>query len=219
MISKVKRNGRSVSQFVYNEIKKSIINFEFKPGMNFEENKLSQRFKVSRTPIRTALSKLEREGLVSGAFYKGFTVQQLSIQEFYEICVVREMLEGYATEIAATKLKNEDLIELERIQKNFEDLQENLLNPDLLAIHNELDAQLHGLILRCCGNGTIQRIIQNLSDKIQQIRFTASLERVKESIFEHLRIIEKLKAQDPNVAKKAMVDHLLALKEKFHKQW
>lgn len=149
----------------------------------------------------------------------GFSVQQLSIQEFYEICVIRELLEGHATKIAASKLQEQDILELKKSQEKFQILQNKNSVSNLLERHNELDAHLHGLILRCCGNRTIQRIIQNLSDKIQQIRYTATPERLKSSILEHLKIVEKLLDQDAHAASEAMVDHILALKENFHKQW
>jgi DNA-binding GntR family transcriptional regulator len=216
MLEKIEK--QSIIPQIYREIKKNIITCQYKPGTSLEETKLAAQFNVSRTPIRAALIKLQNEGLLSSSPRKGFSVQQLSIHEFFEIAIVRELLEGYSTKMAAGKLQEADIRELEKVREEFKRLQEESLG-GTLEKHNELDAQLHGLILRCCGNLTIQRIIQNLSDKIQQIRFTATPQRLKGSIEEHLRIIDNLLTHDGDAAARAMVDHILALKESFHKQW
>jgi len=213
-----RKKGVPLSQWVYDELKKKIITCEFRPGTIIEEVALSRHLEVSRTPIRSALSHLESENLVYSTPRKGFTVKQLSIKEFNEIGVVREMLEGFAAETAAVNLLKGEMEELTEFMTQFKAFQGATLDEEVLARHNDLDMQLHSLILRVCANRTIERIIHNLRDKIQQIRFIATRERFEKSIREHIEIIKALKNRDPKMSKKTMTEHISALRRDYYKQ-
>ena len=180
---------------------------------------MAHRFEVSRTPIRAALGRLECEGLVIGFPNKGYSVQKFSIQEFFEICVVRELLEGYAAEIAPNKISEQDIEQVKKLRKKFQLLLQKEITDSMIKKQNQLDLELHTLILRLCGNDTITNIILNLREKIQQIRSTGTPERLEKSISEHLRIIECICSGDGSGCKEAMISHLRGVKEDIPKLW
>src|SRR5213080_3852551 len=83
------------------------------PGTVLRQEQLSERFKVSRTPIREALRRLAALGLVSFEPNRGVRVRTVSREELYEAFLVRAELESLATEVAAEKIDDEALAELE----------------------------------------------------------------------------------------------------------
>lgn len=216
MTSMLLKTPRSLTKNIYFEIKKKIINHDFRPGMPLREAWLAELLKTSRTPIREALRQMEIDGLVVKEPNKGFSVGQMSIEEFYEIIVVREKLEGHAAKLTAQRISDKEMKALTKIHEAYKRFSQKKVSIPTL---NKFDDRLHSLILQSCGNQTIQRILQSLRDKIWQIRRKAPLTRVDKSIKEHLRLIEAIQKRDGDEAENAMIDHLRAMKEDFHNQW
>ena len=96
-----------------------IVSGRIEPGTVLRQEQLSERFAVSRTPIREALRKLAALGLVSFEPNKGVRVRTLSHDDLREAFLVRAELEALVTEIAARKLTPEALAELEECEKRF----------------------------------------------------------------------------------------------------
>ncbi|MBW8741932.1 MAG: GntR family transcriptional regulator [Gaiellaceae bacterium] len=100
-------------------VEEAIVSGELPPGTVLRQEQLSERFNVSRTPIREALRRLAALGLVSFVPNRGVRVRTLSRDELWEAFLVRAELESLATEIAAPKMTSDDLVELERAEAEF----------------------------------------------------------------------------------------------------
>jgi len=100
-------------------IEEAIVSGELAPGSVLRQEQLSERFGVSRTPVREALRRLAALGLVSFVPNRGVRVRTLSHEELYEAFLVRAELEALVTELAAEKLTADDLHELEECEKRF----------------------------------------------------------------------------------------------------
>jgi DNA-binding GntR family transcriptional regulator len=100
-------------------IEEAIVSGELMPGSVLRQEQLSERFGVSRTPVREALRRLAALGLVSFEPNRGVRVRTLSYQDLREAFLVRAELEALVTEEAARKLTREDLEELERCELDF----------------------------------------------------------------------------------------------------
>jgi DNA-binding GntR family transcriptional regulator len=100
-------------------IEEAIVSGELQPGTVLRQEQLSERFAVSRTPIREALRRLAALGLVSFVPNRGVRVRTLSRDELREAFLVRAELESLATELAAPKMTEEDLAELEEAEARF----------------------------------------------------------------------------------------------------
>ncbi len=100
-------------------IEEAIVSGELPPGTVLRQEQLSERFAVSRTPIREALRRLAALGLVSFVPNRGVRVRTLSREELHEAFLVRAELESLATELAAPKMTEEDLAELEEAEAQF----------------------------------------------------------------------------------------------------
>jgi DNA-binding GntR family transcriptional regulator len=100
-------------------IEEAIVSGEIEPGSVLRQEQLSERFGVSRTPVREALRRLAALGLVSFIPNRGVRVREVSRDELHEAFLVRAELEALITELAARRLTPEALVELEECEKRF----------------------------------------------------------------------------------------------------
>jgi DNA-binding GntR family transcriptional regulator len=103
-------------------IEEAIVSGEIPPGTVLRQEQLSERFGVSRTPVREALRRLAALGLVQFVPNRGVRVRTLSRDELYEAFLVRAELESLATELAATRMTAESIAELGEAERRFERL-------------------------------------------------------------------------------------------------
>jgi len=108
------------------ELEQAIVAGDVAPGSVLRQEELSDRFHVSRTPVREALRRLAALGLVSFEPNRGVRVRSLSERELYEAFLVRAELESLATELAAMKRTPGDIEELDAAEGRFEDLTRRL---------------------------------------------------------------------------------------------
>lgn len=100
-------------------LEEAIVTGELAPGAVLRQEQLSERFSVSRTPVREALRRLAALGLVSFTPNKGVRVRTLSREELREAFLVRAELESLATEIATPLMTEENITELDRAEERF----------------------------------------------------------------------------------------------------
>src|SRR5689334_2971698 len=100
-------------------LEEAIVSGEIAPGTVLRQEQLSEQYRVSRTPVREALRRLAALGLVSFVPNRGVRVRTLSREELREAFLVRAELESLATEVAARKMSQEDLTELEEAEQRF----------------------------------------------------------------------------------------------------
>ena len=100
-------------------IEEAIVSGELEPGSVLRQEQLSERFGVSRTPVREALRRLAALGLVSFEPNRGVRVRTLSHDDLREAFLVRAELEALVTELAARRMTPEALEELEHCEKRF----------------------------------------------------------------------------------------------------
>ena len=99
-----------------------IVSGRVEAGAVLRQEQLSERFGVSRTPIREALRRLAAQGLVSFTPNRGVRVRTLSRRELHEAFLVRAELEGLATELAVPRMTAESLAELDAAEQRFSEL-------------------------------------------------------------------------------------------------
>ena len=100
-------------------LEQAIVSGELEPGRVLRQEELSERFAVSRTPVREALRRLAALGLVSFVPNRGVRVRTITLDELREAFLVRAELESLATEIAAPKFTEADLRELDEAERTF----------------------------------------------------------------------------------------------------
>jgi DNA-binding GntR family transcriptional regulator len=165
---------------------------------------------ISRTPIREALRRLEREGLVVAIGQRGTVVAQLSARDIMEIYQVREQLEAFAVRVAAERIAPEVASSLEA---ELTQAMASLADTPELAL--KADFHLHKQLVAVTQNQRMQQILGTLDDQVHIIRNMAasSVGRLQQMTREHLEIIGAIRAGDAEGADDAMRRHLRSARE------
>lgn len=210
-MEKKDRNECSLkSEEVYQLLRDKLIKLEFRPGHLLSENDLVARFNLSRTPVRYALSKMERDGLVEIVPRKGAFIKFLSMKDVKEIFQIRMSLEGTVVGLTSNNLDLKGL-------KKFEDFYLKALtdaNKNLEEI-SSIGIEFHNFFVISAGNQRIAKILEDLKVQLSicRIFFLNQSSDVKpsraiESIREHLSIIDALEKGDGALAETRMRQHL-----------
>jgi DNA-binding GntR family transcriptional regulator len=190
------------------------------PGQPLSEQELAKLLGVSRTPVREALFRLEREGLIRTVPHKGSFVATLTVQDIHDLFEVREALELYAVRRAVERL---DLHELEKIQEEANRIHSGFApqissEEKYRALSGVFD-KLHRVILATCGNRRLIVLLESVRGMWDLARKVLTRRIAEEDVIrtfaEHTEIIEALKAQAPEAAERAMQIHLANSRRRF----
>jgi len=195
----------SLTVQVYSILKRRIIDLELKPGEALVEAELAKQLGTSKTPVREALRTLEKDGLVVITPYKGSFVAKLVPEDMQEIYQVRGALEGMIARIAVKKFSDEQIREMELLQKKSE----SALAMGQIVEASNFGAQTHRYLLRNVYHRRIILAHNNLDDHLE--RFQRTLEqipgRVAKSVVEHRRIVNAIVSRDADGACLAIISH------------
>src|SRR5271157_233045 len=201
----------NLKQKIILNLRDTIIKGEYTPGTHLVESELCARFKVSRTPVREALNQLEKEGFVRITPEAGAHVVELSLDDVSHIYDVLIVLEGAASRLACSRIKNEQIGKLEEYNFLFE---KSLVrrNAELLF---ELNNRFHWLITSETGNTYLMEMRTNfrgLIDRIAHI-FPHIPGQMEATIADHRQIIFALKGRNPSLVEFVMREHLETAKK------
>lgn len=193
---------------VFTQIEEDIINGKYKPGESLTEMRLSEEMKVSRTPIREALRKLELEGLVQSIPNKGVIVVGIDWKDIEDIYKIKVRIEGLAARLAAEKITEEELKELGDVL----DLTGYYLSKNDVANLLKLDGQFHQIIFQASKSRPLMYLLGTLHNYVKRAR-NESLTvpgRAEKMLQEHRNIFEAIQKGDAQQAEKAYVKHIRA---------
>jgi DNA-binding GntR family transcriptional regulator len=148
------------------ELEREIVAGMIAPGTVLRQEQLSERFSVSRTPVREALRRVAALGLVSFEPNRGVRVRTLSRDELYEAFLVRAELESLATEFAAQRMDGAALDDLREAEQRFAALTEQVLRPegdrrDMTAEWVRANHAFHDVIYRAAESPMVERIAKS----------------------------------------------------------
>jgi DNA-binding GntR family transcriptional regulator len=206
MMGETRLPTASRADAVYREIKRRITDLQYKPGDKLSEAKLAAELGLGRSPVRTALSRLQSEGWIAISPQSGTFVRGLSEQEVKEILETRLVLESYLAGLAATRISDD---ELAKLGQTFEEFGEQV-GRDRLDEYLDLDLQFHLAVYRAAGNRLIANILVNLIDKVRWIRRASSGSpvRIQDALKEIRAVYKALRARDEAAATAAMRRHI-----------
>ncbi len=199
------------AQDAYFRLRKAILEGELLPNERLVELELARRFELGRAAVRTALARLEQEGLVESEPYRGARVRLVDEAEAVEILEARAALESLAVRYAARYITPEEVASLERL---LEAMHQRREAGDLLGV-SELNSQFHQALLRISRHKTAARLIESLQAQNVRHQFRTVLlpGRAARSLEEHRRILQAVAAHDEAGAAQAMLEHLTQVAE------
>ncbi|WZL73553.1 GntR family transcriptional regulator [Clostridiaceae bacterium 35-E11] len=190
-------NYQPLRDVVFEHLRNAILTGDLKPGERLMEVQLAEQLGVSRTPVREAIRKLELEGLLVMVARKGAYVADVSIKDILDVLEVRSVLEGLAASLAAERMTEEELEELELISYHFKKYIESGNVEGMI----EKDREFHDRIFRSTRNPKLMQIAQGLQEQVHRFRtsYFAEYNKSKALLSEHQAILEAI--SDRNAAK------------------
>ncbi|MDQ1335771.1 MAG: hypothetical protein QG552_2721 [Thermodesulfobacteriota bacterium] len=197
----------SLGQGVYERLKQAIIQGDFGPGSRVVESRLAGALGISRTPVREAIHKLEREGLLRQDPKRGFFVEGLGREDIEETFGIRSVLESYAARLAAIRHIEG---ELQPLETKLEDYQQRLDRGDLGALP-QINTEFHDLLYGLSRSPRLVKMINDLRDHIY--RYRVVILKVKDmaelSHADHRLMLIAMKQRDADRVERLVKDHLL----------
>jgi GntR family transcriptional regulator, rspAB operon transcriptional repressor len=205
---------RSVTRQAEDMLRRVILEGHLQPGQRLNELELSSSLGISRSPIREALQRLAKEGLVQlianrGAFVSVFDPAQ--VEELYE---VREALECRAASLATERATPEDLAAMRQV-----------LAVTRIALggpqpHYPPTQDFHALLVRAAHNSQLARLAGAIDAQLRVARGRSGYVpgRAKAAYQEHLAVYEAIAARDAEAAPRLIRAHLAASKENLRER-
>lgn len=202
---------------VYRQIKSMILEQRLKPGTKIRQEKLAEELGISRTPLVSALKKLEQERLIRAIPRRGFYVRLFSSEEMVRIFELREVLEGLAARRACQSISEDQIRKLRVFFKGLK-LSDHARSVEKYA---EEDRRFHQFLVEIGGDELLSNILETYSIVTSSYLggFRGGLVRPPRETFpEHVAIIEAIARRDAEGAEQAARLHLRRSRERLMRQ-
>ncbi|NNG07650.1 MAG: GntR family transcriptional regulator [Desulfobacteraceae bacterium] len=198
---------KPLGHYVFENLKQAIVRGDFSPGNRLVESRIAEAMGISRTPVREAIHKLEREGLIKKLPQGGFYVLNLSREEIEETFGIRSVLESYAARLAAIKHQKE---ELEPLEEKIEAFQYFLNRGEMEALL-KINTEFHGLLYAMSRSPKLVKMINDLQDQIYRFRrIILKIETMaKTSNDDHRQMLSAMKVRDADKVETLVRQHIL----------
>jgi DNA-binding GntR family transcriptional regulator len=202
-----------LTDWAYERIKESILNLNFLPGAQLQIDHLAIQMEISRTPIREALLRLERDGLVRVVPRVGFFVAEITRRDLEELYEIRELLESRAIKDSVENLTDQDLDNIDEIlRQGAAAVEENNVDKFRKA---EID--FHNYLTDHSNNRRLISILESYQDLTYRWR-TLSLrseENLRLSLSEHQEIARAVRQGDAELAHQLMSEHICKARDRI----
>ena len=203
--------SRPIREIAYDVLKKAIITGEIPAGERIVETEYADRLHISRTPLREALRKLERDGLVEYVMRRGVIVHAFTTEDVEQIYTIRNSLEMLTLPYIIENATAEDIAAL----------REKLAEMDRLAEKDDTESlsplarEFHAMLTSISGKNRILRVIEGQDEYIR--RFSAMAikqeDRRDAAHQEHHKLVDLVEAKDLAGFEALMKHHIDRSKE------
>ena len=212
-----KERPENLAERIYAQLKDDIFEFRLLPGDRFSEGEIAERMAASRTPVRQALYRLEREGYLEVYFRSGWQVKPFDFAHFEELYEVRIVLELEAVKRLCERPAGELPEALEQLRRTWMVQPEQRLQDGREV--SRLDERFHCQLVEAAGNREMARLHAEVSEKIRIIRrldFTQG-PRVELTHEEHARILGAILSRRCEEAQLLLKTHIEVSKAEVRK--
>jgi len=202
----------SLTHKIYENLKEDIINLKFKENSIITEKELAKKYKVSKSPVREALRKLNLEGFIGILPHKGYFITSISVEDLKNIFQIRMILEVGASEIA---IVNASLNDIEKL-KEIANTKVKTINSKSYIEYSEINYQFHLLIAQSTKNNMLANMIEGVLNQLKRVLYkdlrNLDFENMKN---EHLKIVDAIEKKDISLVRKIMEKHLSDAKKRI----
>jgi DNA-binding GntR family transcriptional regulator len=205
----------------YDAVRSRILDNAWPPGHQVLEHALALDLGMSRTPVREAMIRLQKEGLIEVVPRHGMRVLPLSPTDMRDLCQILASLEAAAAGLAAARRPTG--AELDALEQASRDMDAALRRDDLEA-WAEADERFHRHLVELSGNRLLLAVVENVWDRAHRARmFTLRLRRKPtRSTREHRAVVQAIRKGDVDAARELHREHrerggreLVALLERY----
>jgi DNA-binding GntR family transcriptional regulator len=198
-----------------------VLRGEIASGARLRQETLALEFEVSRTPVREALRKLQADGIVELAPHRSAVVRTPTARAIREAYAVRAELEGFAAELAAELVQEQQLARLHEaaalFRRSIDELREHRRLggdgvPDGIEDWTHANDVFHRAVLEAASNDRLSRTLDDLHRTIPRdltsIALGESSRLLQENVEQHAAILAAIEQHDPAAARRTMVEHV-----------
>jgi len=210
----------SLKDSVYDQLRDAITGMDIyndDADLRLDERSLAEQLGISRTPLREAIARLERDGLVTVLPRRGIFVQRKSMDEILEMITAWAALESMAARLAAERASDSEIASLRKIASKY-----NQGAPETrISEYSDDNIRFHQRILEISKCSLLKKMADGLFLHMQAVRLQAMKEgdRVERSVVDHAGIIEALESRDVNLAGDRVREHTMRLHEHVRRTW
>lgn len=203
--------SRPIREIAYEVLKKAIITGEIPAGERIVETDYADRLHISRTPLREALRKLERDGLVEYVMRRGVIVHAFTTEDVEQIYTIRNCLEMLTLPDIIEKATPEDIAHLRELLAKMDEL--NAKN-DVEAL-SPVAREFHTAITAISGKNRILRVIEGQDEYIRRFSAMAIQQENRRSSAheEHHKLVDLVEKKDLPALEELMRHHIERSKE------
>lgn len=197
-------NPKSLGQVAYDQLHEAIETGQLKPGDRISVNGLAETMKISRTPVREAISWLETDGLIIHEPYLGRVVAHLDLQMVNELYAIRQVLEVAAVGMAAHNASEAEIA----VMKEMIEYERTILNnPRERERHNR---SFHQAIYRSAHNRYLLNSLKALQSPMVLLGPATASDpaRLKTACEEHAQLVDYIARHDVAGAQAVITQHL-----------
>ncbi|BBY85749.1 GntR family transcriptional regulator [Mycolicibacterium tokaiense] len=198
-------DGANLMEQAYQRLKRDIIELKRKPGEHFTEHQVAAAWGLSKTPVREALARLHRDGLVVPIRRAGYVASAITLNDAADLCDMRTLLQGEAAARTAAKgLSDTDQVRLTELA--VDDGYGQLAGP-YLDERLRQNYEFESIIANGCGNERLAASIVAVFDDLERVVRLANMLEPSMSPFrteERKAIVDAILARDPDAARAAM---------------
>lgn len=205
---------------VFHTLREAILRGDLIPGERLMELQLAAKLGVSRTPIREAIRMLEQEGLAITIPRKGAIVAGMTEKDMKDVLEIREALEELSVQVACDKIMDEEIEQLYKNMKNFEN---SLKSGDLKEMAHA-DVEFHDVIYQATDNPKLISMLNNLREQMYRYRveYLKNPENHEQLLMEHEAIykgiVEKNKVVVTEMIRKHISNQVAVVKNMIREQ-
>lgn len=206
---------RSLADAVHHALRDAITDGKLQPGARLMEVAIANHFDVSPTPVREAIRRLEREGLVETNPHRGASVALISAADMVNLYEIHEVLEAFAVRQAAA-LPDRDIDHLDMLLDTIDPIVED---PDQ-TVFNRLDLRFHRAVNDMSGNPQLAQLIEGIHRRIQAARVRYDIELPdppRHSQVQHRAILGAVKTGDVDLAEQLTRDHIRSVRSSVNR--
>jgi DNA-binding GntR family transcriptional regulator len=205
LVKKKRDSNVLLGDVAYQAIRDAISTNQMKPGDRLSEYMVAEWLKISRTPAREGLRRLESEGLLTSHPRRGLVVATLDEAAIHELYSARETLESTVAGLAARFATDAEISSLQHLI----DTEVTIVDtPEKMYEHNRM---FHQLIYRAARNRYLLKFLLVISDTLSTHRSVSTLvsaQRREEVLREHRELVDAIARRDEDAARRAAVKHI-----------